>query len=255
MTIKKVQLLSSARKTDRFQGCSSCSISNLCQVASEKNSKQQAVKIHRRSYVVDRKQQLVESGDKRGSIYAICNGSFKSVSHNHEESRVIDVHLPGDVLGLEAYTDTEAKYDLIANERSTVAEFIIPDFKEIESAFFLKEIITLCGTHFCRFQDKYEVLGGKRSTLELVASFIFSLAQRHCTKNIVVAEFRLPLTRGEIAEYLGLASETISRQFVLLEKMKIIKTKGQRITILDFSGLQEVGNINKKEDDYPSHHI
>ncbi|MCW8962548.1 MAG: helix-turn-helix domain-containing protein [Gammaproteobacteria bacterium] len=205
--------------------------------------------------MVDRKQHLVESGDKKGSIYAICNGSFKSISHSNGDSRVIDVHLPGDVLGLEAYADTQAKYDLVANERSTIAEFIIPDYQEIESASFLKEIIALCGSHFCRFQDKYEVLGGKRSTLELVASFVFSLAQRHCTKNIVVAEFRLPLTRGEIAEYLGLASETISRQFVLLEKMKIIKTKGQRITILDFSGLQEVGNITKKEDDFPNYRV
>ena len=251
--MNKMHLLSTTRKNERYQGCSSCSMTQMCRVAADKHQKQPAVKIHKRSYVVERKQYLTESGDKRGSIYAICNGSFKSVSHSNGDSRVIDVHLPGDVLGLESYTNTRARYDLVANERSTISEFIIPDYKDIESAAFLKDIVALCGSYFSRFQDKYEVLGGKRSTLELVASFTFSLAQRHCTKNIIVAEFRLPLTRGEIAEYLGLASETISRQFVLLERMKIIKTKGQRITILDFSGLQEVGNIIKKEDSFPDY--
>lgn len=241
-----IQLLPEVHKHGRYQGCATCTMSRMCEIAAEsKNPKQPPVKIHRRTYVIERKQHLTKYGDNRGSIYAICTGSFKSISHSNGDSRVIDVHLPGDILGMESYTNTQSKYDLIANERSTIAEFIIPDYEDIESAAFLKEIVTLCGHLFCRFQDKYEVLGGKRSTLELVASFIFSLAKRHCTKNIVIAEFRLPLTRGEIAEYLGLASETISRQFVLMEKMKIIKTKGRRLSILDFSALQEIGNVRK----------
>ena len=242
------------QQAHRFQGCSNCLAASICETMKKSQGKQSVgLKVHQRHYVIDRKDIMLRGGDKRGSIFAICSGSFKSVNHLTGEGKVTDLHLPGDMLGLESYMgNTPAKYDLVANEKATVSEFILPNTEDIDSTVFLKELIAISGGHLLRFQQRHEAMGCKKNTLQLVASFIYSLAQSHSMKNIVISEFRLPLTRSEIAEYLGLAPETISRQFVHLEKMKLIKTNGQRITILDHNGLQDISGADtySADDDF-----
>ena len=52
--------------------------------------------------------------------------------------------------------------------------------------------------------------------------------------------FDLPLTREEMADYLGLTLETFSRQISALRKDNVIALEGKRhVTIEDFDALQE----------------
>ena len=178
-------------KKEKYDSCISCGMSRLCEVADNNTT---SVKLYRRTYTVERKQCLARNSDRDGFLYAVCTGSFKSITHANGDTRIIDVHFPGDILGLDRYIGAQVQYDLVANERSTIEEFIIPGYQDIESVDFLKEIVTLNGNYFSRLQEKFEVLGGKRSTLELVASFIYSFVQRVKDKCLMVTEFKLPLT-------------------------------------------------------------
>jgi CRP/FNR family transcriptional regulator len=52
------------------------------------------------------------------------------------------------------------------------------------------------------------------------------------------SEYRLPMTRTDIANYLGLAVETVSRIFTALKEQQLINTEQSILTINDFTALE-----------------
>ena len=70
-----------------------------------------------------------------------------------------------------------------------------------------------------RQAEEQMILLGQRSALEKVASFLLSFARRLGGD---VQEVRLPMDRSDIADYLGLTIETVSRKFTQLKTAGII---------------------------------
>jgi CRP/FNR family transcriptional regulator, anaerobic regulatory protein len=88
------------------------------------------------------------------------------------------------------------------------------------------------------------LLLGRKTAEEKVASFLFMLARRslmvgcHHTQSRDVANFELPLTRSDIADYLGLTIETVSRQLTRLKTSNVIRLSTNRlITVPDLHRL------------------
>jgi CRP/FNR family transcriptional regulator, anaerobic regulatory protein len=82
------------------------------------------------------------------------------------------------------------------------------------------------------------VLLGPKSAKERVASFLLMIAQRIESGAFEgqTARFDCPITRDEIADFLGLRIETVSRQFSRFKAQKIIAVEGCRtIVVLDKS--------------------
>lgn len=73
------------------------------------------------------------------------------------------------------------------------------------------------------------LLLGRKSAAEKVASFLLLLARRFARPpQQAGAEFDMPLKRADMADYLGLTVETVSRQMTRLKATGIIKIKGTR---------------------------
>jgi CRP/FNR family transcriptional regulator len=88
------------------------------------------------------------------------------------------------------------------------------------------------------------LLLGRKTAREKIASFLAIIARRDVSLNprksgpIV---FDLPLTREEMADYLGLTLETVSRQVSALKRDGVILLEGKRhVTVNDFDRLLEV---------------
>ncbi|MDQ0454070.1 helix-turn-helix domain-containing protein [Rhizobium paknamense] len=69
---------------------------------------------------------------------------------------------------------------------------------------------------------------GRKSALEKVASFLVLVATEIDQRESFSTSFDLPLTRLDIADFLGLTIETVSRQLTKLRKEKIITLSGTR---------------------------
>ena len=87
---------------------------------------------------------------------------------------------------------------------------------------------------------------GRKTAEEKVASFLLVLARRSMMTGCQhkgpagVAAFELPLTRSDIADYLGLTLETVSRQISALKRDGVIQLQGKRhVTIPDMGRLME----------------
>ncbi|MGF1649364.1 MAG: Crp/Fnr family transcriptional regulator [Hyphomicrobiaceae bacterium] len=84
---------------------------------------------------------------------------------------------------------------------------------------------------------QWMVLLGRKSAEERIASFLMLIASRtsrlSCTPtSLTTIEIELPLTRAEIADYLGLTIETVSRQFSKLKSRKLIQIGHGRLVVI-----------------------
>ena len=81
---------------------------------------------------------------------------------------------------------------------------------------------------------------GRKTAAEKVASFLLLVA-RHVDPEIGggAATFDIPLGRSDIADFLGLTVETVSRQLTRLRKAGVIAIdKGRRVTVIDQPALE-----------------
>ncbi|HVX35713.1 MAG TPA: Crp/Fnr family transcriptional regulator [Hyphomicrobium sp.] len=97
---------------------------------------------------------------------------------------------------------------------------------------------------------EWMLLLGRKSAEEKVASFILMVSKRleavGCRSGRPSAppKFELPITRAEIADFLGLTIETVSRQFSRLKAKKVIGLEGARtVVVIDAPHLEQVSSI------------
>ena len=69
------------------------------------------------------------------------------------------------------------------------------------------------------------------------------MASRNARRNLSASQFRLPLSRVDLGNYLGLTVETISRVFSRMQKNGILCVDNKEIEILDQEALQLAANI------------
>ncbi len=101
---------------------------------------------------------------------------------------------------------------------------------------------------------EWMLLLGRKSATEKVATFLLHLARRHdligCGRDVspdaetdgrAPLQFELPMTRADMADYLGLTIETVSRQITRLKKAGLIDVANNRtITVLSDAGLKQI---------------
>lgn len=86
---------------------------------------------------------------------------------------------------------------------------------------------------------------GRKNAQEKVASFLFLIASHYDPETVDGSVFDLPLSRADIADFLGLTIETVSRQFTRLRKEGVIQIENNRHVIVpDIERLQQSAGID-----------
>ena len=143
---------------------------------------------------------------------------------------------PGDFLGLAA----EDNYGVTATAIGpvTLCRFPRDRFRKLMHAVpALEDRLLAVASHELVIAQERMLLLGRKSARERVASFLLDLAPP-CGENLVI---QLPMTRTDIADYLGLTIETVSRTLSALRREKRIDIKvASQVTLLDRAALQRI---------------
>lgn len=83
-----------------------------------------------------------------------------------------------------------------------------------------------------RDQDHKEILV-RRQANERIALFLHGLSERYKGIGRDAIRLQLPMSRIDIANYLGLALETVSRGFTRLQDDGLIEVHGRRVELID----------------------
>ena len=86
---------------------------------------------------------------------------------------------------------------------------------------------------------------GQRSAMERVAGFLLAFSRRNQRNGQDPTTFVLPMTRGDIGDFLGLTIETVSRTFTKLKLLQLIALPhSNEVTLLAISDLKELADGN-----------
>jgi CRP/FNR family nitrogen fixation transcriptional regulator len=160
-------------------------------------------------------------------LYKVISGSVRTYKVLSDGRRQIGAfYLPGDVFGLEVGEEHTFSAEAIVDsnisiiKRSTVVTLAQRDND------IARQLWTLTGEELKRAQDHILLL--IKTAQERVASFLLEMAARmSCDK-----AFELPMSRQDIADYLGLTIETVSRTLTHLENTAAIELPSSRQVVL-----------------------
>lgn len=191
---------------------------------------------------LSRGQPLFHEGDSAGRVFTVVGGSLKLYKLLPDGRRQVTGFMhPGDFLGISV--DDEHAFTAEALERAQLCSFPrgrFDDFVE-DNAGMERELYRLAAHELAAAQQQM-VLLGRKTAAERVASFFVMLAERLERRIDGEARFvDLPMSRSDIADYLGLTKETVSRVIALFKRQRLIRLAAlDRIEILDRYGLESI---------------
>jgi CRP/FNR family transcriptional regulator len=183
---------------------------------------------------------LFGAGDERGGIFLVREGALKTVSFAPDgEEQILAFHLPGELLGLDAFETGRHRCDAVALGPATVCELPFEALmaRAVQKPSLHAQLCRAIGQSAGRDQQHVELLI-RRQASERIALFLHGLLERTRPLGESLAELTLPMSREDIARYLGLALETVSRGFTRLHSDGVIRVMGRHIEIRDPEGLR-----------------
>ncbi|WP_158927645.1 helix-turn-helix domain-containing protein [Acidisphaera sp. S103] len=169
-------------------------------------------------------QEIYGEGDDALTFFKVVSGVVRTCKFLADGRRQIDsFHIVGDVFGVEA--DAEHAFCAQAVCDCTVVAYRRRGLETAAStdADLSRHLFSHAMRTLSRAQD-HALLLGRKSAIEKVAAFLVEWAA-HSPGAVIVS---LAMTRQDIADYLGLTIETVSRTLSHLERAAIIELSSAR---------------------------
>jgi CRP/FNR family transcriptional regulator len=233
------------REPSRAQvACSRCALGELCLprglTADETERFEQIV---HRSRPIQPGEHLFRAGDEFRSVASVRTGCFKSYVIDHEgQEQVLGFHLPGEIIGLDAIHSCKHVANVVALDTSAVCGLTFDTVSQM--ARHMPELQHELFRVMSQRISELETIAGDLSADERIAMFLLSLSERFSRRGYSDKEFILAMSRRDIASYLRLATETVSRVLARFQKAGVVKVDRKQVQILDIDELKVIARKN-----------
>jgi CRP/FNR family nitrogen fixation transcriptional regulator len=182
--------------------------------------------------------EIFAEGDRAAFFYKVASGAVRTSKLLSDGRRQIDAfHLPGDIFGIGA--GDEHRFSAEALGGATVIAYRRCSLETLAAndSAVSRQVVTAMMRALERAQN-HMLLLGRKSAMERIATFLLDLAGRTSENGQV----DLPMSRIDIADYLGLTIETVSRSLTQLERQGAIEVPAHRrsIVLRDTAALQRL---------------
>ena len=226
--------------------CGQCMLSKLCLPAGiDQQDLQRLNGLVRTNVDVAKSAQLVRAGQGLSDLFVVSSGALKTVSLTSQGTEtVLGFHLPGELLGLDALSTGKHVCDIVALTQSRVCKIPVDRLDEASSAIpgLQRQLLRLMGRCVGREQAHNETLV-RVQAMERVARFLIELSNRYRTAGFSDELFQLPMSRQDIANFLGVALETVSRNFTRLQEDGVLEVSGRRVQLKNLPRLREIAEL------------
>jgi CRP/FNR family transcriptional regulator len=223
--------------------CKECNLRELCfphgmseeELTDMESVVEQPKALHKNDF-------LYRDGDKSLALFAVRSGCVKTMTESpNGDEQIVGFHLPGEVLGLDGFAEGSYTCNAVALETSSVCELPLDQLEALcgKVPGLQRQMRRIMGKEVSN-DHKLLLLLGKMTAEERLASFLLSLSSRMEERHWKDSEFNLAMPRQDIANYLGMAVETVSRLFATFQNEKIIDVDRRHITILDMQQLKTI---------------
>ena len=199
---------------------------------------------------VQPKQMVFYEGDPADYVYEVMSGTVKLHKLLSDGRRQITgFFFPGDIIGVGLYDNhthsaeaiTEVKLRKISRTRLQDAISKNPGIG--------RQLFGLAADELAAAQDQLLLLG-RKSPVEKVATFLLKLSERNGERGEAATPIYLPMARSDIADYLGLTTETVSRTFSRLRRERAIRLlENHLVDLIDLDRLEGYADGEDHEHD------
>lgn len=190
---------------------------------------------HQRS--LSRGEHLFHAGEQADAIYLLSSGSVKAyVVMEDGEEQVTNFFLPGDVVGLDSIGAGRHISSALVLEQTTVCKLSHSLLTRYPPGDKLLATISRYLAH----DHNMKLILAHRDADSRMASFLLNISHHYEELGQTSDEFQLTMTRHDIANYLGMAVETVSRTLRRFQDYGMLEVTRRNICIEDFTGLQNI---------------
>ncbi|WP_349306261.1 transcriptional regulator FnrL [Pseudomonas sp. GX19020] len=189
-------------------------------------------------------QTVIWSGDRMDFVASVVSG-IATLTQTMEDGRrqMVGLLLPSDFVGRPGRAT--ATYDVTATTDLVMCCFRRKPFEDmlVKTPHVAQRLLEMTLDELDAARE-WMLLLGRKTAREKIASLLAIVARRDASlkvhETLGKASVELPLTREEMADYLGLTLETVSRQISALKRDGVIRLHGKRlIEIPDYRRLLE----------------
>lgn len=188
---------------------------------------------------------LFRAGQPFHAACAVTGGSLMSYGLlDGGEEQILGFHFPGELFGLDGIKTGRYAYTTRALEPSLVCELHFEDLDQLGNHYpaFQTQLIELMSRQILHVQ-RQNLLAARQYSEERLAAFLLNVAGRFAVRGFPATEFRLPMSRQHISNYLGLAVETVSRLFQQFQEQALLVVSAKRLRLLNVAKLEDIARM------------
>lgn len=233
----------SAISSVHYLACSRCALREWClSRALDGADLAQLERLLERPRPLPAGRSLYRSGAPLTALYVVLSGALKTSTLTADGGlQVIDFHLPGELLGLDGLASGRHSCEAETLQRSHVCALPFAQLQSLsaEVPSLQRELLRHAGRKAVHDQEHLGILG-HRDALRRLAFFLLNFSERRGLAHLENEQFQLPMSRLDLANYLGLAKETISRGFTHLDNEGVLGVKRKSVHIRNRSALMRL---------------
>lgn len=232
---------------NNFVECDDCSMNSICQpLSTTKQPINLSESYLQRRISIKANSVLFKQSTPLTNIYAVSSGTFKLYQQTDDSTEnIIGLRFPGELIGEDALFLKTYNYSAIAMGDSSVCEVSVEQMTSCSQLVpeVQKNLIELLNRQSYVRQRNFQAYIGKKSADSLLAAFLLNIIERNASYTGSDDSIELPINRNDIANFLGLRRETLSRVFSKFKKEQLIQVEGKKIELLEQNKLIKLADF------------
>ena len=235
-----------ADKTNAIPGvCKFCALSEPCMVCAFSSPENSTTPQHfAYDEELERGDTLFSTGQSLKRLYVIRSGAIKtSITGSDGQSQITGFHLRGALLGLDGIESGQYAHSAEALENSQLSSMSFLHFSSrIATKPQLLDQLLRRISHDIKVGNRMTFTLGRCSAQQRIARFLLDISDNYRRSGLEADRLKLPMSRSEIASYLGLASETTCRVMQRFHAMGLIVVERRDITLKNTGQLRAIAD-------------
>lgn len=226
--------------------CNDCRLSSLCLPLGLTPSELAKVDdIIQQRPLLQKNEYLYHAHHPFDCIYVVRSGCIKTVINSESgEEKITGFYLPGDIIGVDGISDNKYHSSAIALDTTSLCKIPFEKIEMLASqvADLQRHIFTIMSREIVIDQQAMMIMNKKKADAR-IAAFLLSLSSRFQRQKLSPFHWSLPMSRGELGNYLGLTIETVSRVLTKLHQKEVITINKRDLIIQQIVELQTLADI------------
>ncbi len=218
---------------DALHFCSTCAFSEACLAQGmDKNALADLHVLVEHVGPLHAGEHVFREGDSFEAIAAVRAGTVKTYVIDPEgDEQVLGFHFPGEVIGLNAIDGERFPCNAVALDTVMLCRFSFPKMALLATRVpgLQRQLFRLLS----RDIGRAALLAGDWTADQRMAAFLVGMSRRLAERGFSAARFQLTMARTDIANYLRLAPETVSRVLRRFQDDRVLAIERRDVEIVD----------------------